>query len=106
MAELYYNNILGWHRLFRTKRLFFEYWSDQALQILPEIIIPLEDASQEWLDQQTNKETISERDDRGRERQYNFYFEAQYFYEKYHKKIDRKQKAESRKYVIVRSKYT
>ena len=106
MAELYYNNILGWHRLFRTKRLFFEYWSDQALQILPEIIIPLEDASQEWLDQQTNKETISERDDRGRERQYNFYFEAQHFYEKYHKKIDRKQKAESRKYVIVRSKYT
>jgi hypothetical protein len=106
MAELYYNNILGWHRLFRTKRLFFEYWSDQALQILPEIIIPLEDASQEWLEQQTRKEPQSKRDDKGRERQYNFYFEAQHFYWKYRKKIERKQKAESKKFIISRSKYT
>ncbi len=105
MAELYYDNILGWHRLFRTKRLFFDYWSDQVLQILPEIIIPLEDASQEWLEQQTNGETIPKRDDRGRERQYNFYFEAKHFYTKYHKKIERKQKAESKKYVSLRKSY-
>jgi hypothetical protein len=98
MADLYFNNILGWHRLFRIKSLFFYYWSDDTLLILPEIIIPLEEASREWTVQQTNKKIIPTRDDMVQQRQYNFFYESKFFYANYHKKIIRKRKIESEKY--------
>ena len=71
MADLYFNDILGNHEDLKTKELFFNYWTEQTLRIIPKIIIPLEDELVEIIDLEIDK--------KGRERQKNLYEHAKLF---------------------------
>jgi hypothetical protein len=71
MADLYFNDILGDHTNADTKKLFFNYWNEQTLRIIPKIIIPIEDTLAESLD--LDPDVI------GRSRQEDFYRDSKFF---------------------------